>query len=906
MSRICLITCFLVPGSCLAAQDAAAEHFERRVRPVLVDQCVKCHGSRKQEGGLRLDSRKAALKGSELTGSVINTNSPLESTLLKAVRHEDGIAMPPDRRLSEDQVRDIEQWLKAGAPWPETSVEPQASPSRLWQQHWASQPIQPVEVPPASEASEFTRPLDRFVARRLQAVGLIPTSRASPEVLIRRAHFVLTGLPPTFQQVVEFRSAFQADPDRAMEQLIEALLQSPHYGERWARHWLDVARYADTRGYVRLSEEPNFYYAWTYRDYVVNAFNRDLPFDRFIREQLAADLIVEGEDNSSLAALGFLTLGRRFTGNQHDIIDDRIDVVTRGLMGITVSCARCHDHKFDPIPTEDYYALYGVFSGTTEPADLPLIGTTAERLPFRGDLAEYQQHRAELQQKIDQFIPGAMNSLRADTTRYLRGVLAGRKVFLVPLPAAKGELRQTFVERWIDYLEGTRSKPDSVFALWHALRRLNDDQFAHDASAIVDRHSGNSIVREALQQTQLNSMQDVATAYGRLLENIHRRWVQLQAQDRAPHTLPKPEEEQLRLVLYGPSSPFAMSNREILEAYLVDAADNETVAKAYRAFDGWLAGSGKAAPRAHVLYDSYHIPEPHVFIRGNPERTGRPVARAAPQLLGESFSAAFRRGSGRLELAEAIAHPKNPLTARVIVNRVWQHCFGEGLVTTTSNFGLRSNPPSHPRLLDYLAHQFIQEGWSIRKLQKQILLSRTWQQASTDRPANRAIDPENQLLWRANRRRIDFETLRDSLLSTAGRLDPTRGGPPLNPTAPDNTRRTLYSRIDRSALPSVLQLFDFPSPDIHAAKRPHTTLPQQALYLMNSAFVRQQAEAVVLRRQQDAEPHDQLVSRLYRLVLTRDASESELAQCVDALQSGLMPTELAQTLLVSNEFLFVD
>lgn len=905
MHRTLQILILLPLLSIAAAQDSAVDHFERRVRPILNEHCIRCHGPKKQEGGLRLDSRAGALKGSDLTGAVVDPASPLESTLLKAVRHEDGLTMPPDRRLSDRQIRDITQWLKAGAPWPDSKVDEQVAPSELWKRHWAAQPIQPVEVP-HNVIRGSTHPIDSFVQRRLTASGLQLSPRASARDLIRRAQYVLTGLPPSYGRVTKFEKAFENEPDTAMAELVDSLLASPHYGERWARHWLDVARYADTRGYVRLSEEPNFYYAWTYRDYVVRAFNSDMPFDQFIREQLAADLMLEGNDNTSLAALGFLTLGRRFTGNQHDIIDDRIDVVSRGLMGITVSCARCHDHKFDPIPTDDYYALYGVFASTTEPADLPYLGTSAAPTEFQGDMAEYRRRRADLQQKIDQFIPATMDALRADTSRYLEAALRGRKVFLVPLPAAKGELRQTFVERWIEYLEGTRRDPTSVFALWHRLRRLEPGQFSSQARTIVQADRGNSRVRAALEQSDLSEMTDVAEAYGQLFEQTHAKWRTLLATSSEADSLPSAEEEQLRQVLYGPDSPFAMSNREILEAYLVDAADNEAVAAAYKSFDGWLAGSGKAAARAHVIYDSRRIHEPHIFIRGNPERRGRPVRRAAPSLLGQPFASPFRIGSGRLELARAIANPSNPLTARVIVNRIWKHSFGEGLVTTTSNFGLRADPPSHPDLLNYLSQQFLENGWSIKQLQRQILLSQTWQQSSTDRPSARAKDPENRLLWRANRRRLDFESLRDCLLSAAGRLDLTLGGPPSDLTSPDNVRRTLYGRINRSALPAVLQLFDFPSPDIHAARRPQTTSPQQALYLMNSPFVQQQAAALAGRNQAPDESNTRVAARLYRLVLQREPTVSEVNQCSDALKQGLKPRELAQILMVSNEFLFVD
>lgn len=402
-------------------------------------------------------------------------------------------------------------------------------------------------------------------------------------------------------------------------------------------------------------------------------------------------------------------------------------------------------------------------------------------------------------------------------------------------------------------------------------------------------------------------MQDVADVYGTALTNVHEEWLAMGNAVPAIREFPDGAKEELRQVLYGSNSPFALTPREALDAYLLDAADNQKVAQEYLSFDAWLMGTGKAADRAHVLFDSSRIHEPHVFVRGNPERTGRAVRRAAPQLLGTSLAAPFRFGSGRLELASVIAHPKNPLTARVIVNRVWKHHFGAALVPTTSNFGLRATPPSHPELLDYLARRFIDEGWSLKRLHRQILTSSTWQQASVDRPNAAMLDPENRLLWRAFRRRVDFETLRDALLFVSGRLNLQIGGPPLALTASDNFRRTIYGRIDRSALPSVLQLFDFPSPDTHAPNRSDTTAPQQALYLMNSPFVQQQALALAERASQAAAASAQSpAAELYRLALGRDAASDELKRATAYLHSGAQLSELAQALIVSNEFQFVD
>ncbi|MCP4174700.1 MAG: DUF1553 domain-containing protein [Fuerstiella sp.] len=902
-----LVTWFLPLLSRTQAQDDAAQHFEKHVRPVLFRNCVSCHGPKKQESGLRLDSRTEALAGGDIGGPVIDLDSPANSHLLLAVRGDGDTTMPPDSKLEPEEIRAIEIWLKAGAPWPtDSTVVEGPTPAEAWKKHWAAQPVVAQPPPVVNAVNHVITPIDAFIRHRMKSSDLQPSPIADARTLIRRTHFVLTGLPPSRQKIEDFTLQFSADPEQAMRQLVDQLLESPHYGERWARHWLDLARYADTKGYVRLQEQPNFYYAYTYRDYVVNSFNADLPYNQFIREQLAADLLLTGDDNRSLAALSFLTLGRRFTGNQHDVIDDRIDVVTRGLMGITATCARCHDHKFDPIPMDDYYALYGVFASTTEPSDLPHIARGAAKPIFRGDMAVYRRKRKILDDQVDQYLPAALNMLRADTTRYLHGVLGGRKEFLVPLPAAKGELRQTFVERWIEYLEGTKRGVHPVFAAWHALNELQEEEFAATSRDIVNRLSVNTIVKDALQQTELVSMSDVASVYGRILTETYQKQVAADTSDSDRKPPDAAAEQQLWQVLYGADSPFAMSPREALDAYLLDAEQNRDLSQAYLTFDAWLVGTGQAPDRAHVLYDSQRVHEPHVFIRGNPERTGRQVPRTAPRLLGDSLSAPFTMGSGRLELANAIVSPDNPLTARVIVNRVWKHLFGTGLVQTTSNFGLRAAPPSHPRLLDHLAHQFMAEGWSLKKLHRRILLSSTWQQTSNDRPESRAIDPENRLLWRANRRRLDFETLRDTLLSVSGNLQLALGGPPLPLTDAENFRRTIYGHINRSSLPTMLPLFDFPSPDIHSPSRPRTTAPQQALYLLNNPFVMKRAE--LLARQAGAAENGAAATtnELYWRALGRPPSDSEVQQCQQYVDAGGQWSELAQTLMVSNEFLYVD
>lgn len=897
------------------AQDNS-DFFEKQIRPLLVKHCVACHGPKKQESGLRLDTRKSAIQGGEIYGPAFSEKSPSESKLLKVIRHEDDIAMPPKKKLSPSEIALFGQWLQTGASWPDL-IEHAEGPSisEQWDSHWAVSPPKSTKVPAISDSEEIYSPVDAFVIARLNAAGLTPSESASPLAIIKRTYYTLIGLPPSFEQVREFEKQYKADPKQAMQTLVDALLASDHYGERWARHWMDLARYADTKGYVRLNEQTNFYHAWTYRDYLIKAFNKDKPYDLFIKEQLAADLMLDGPDNRSLAALGFLTLGRRFTGNQHDIIDDRIDVVTRGLLGITVTCARCHDHKFDPIPTSDYYALYGMFASTSEPSDLPYLTSGDKPQPFLGDLAEYDQKRSELDKQIDEYIPATLNMLRGDTTRYLKAVLNGRKEFLVPLPAAKGEMRQTFTERWIEFLEGTQTGDHPVFHPWHLLHALPTNHFEQRSAEILRELSArrrlmlNPLVLDALSRSTLSSMDDVAIVYGILLEDIHNQWQARKQENTELTRFESDAKESLRQVLYGGNSAFAITPREALDAYLLDADWNMKLSKAYLDFDAWLASTGNEPAKAHVLFDSERLHEPHVFIRGNPERTGERVSRAAPALLGKSLSKPFTHGSGRRELAEAIAHQDNPLTARVLVNRIWTHHFGQGLVDTTSNFGLRATPPSHPELLDYLAFRFSHEGWSIKTLHRWILNSRVWQQSSNDRPAAREIDPENRLLWRANRIRVDFETYRDSLLSTSGQLNSAIGGRSIPLEQSDNTRRSVYGFINRTSLPPVLLLFGFPTPDAHSDGRAKTTVPQQSLYMMNSKFVLDQAKAVSDRaiRIAGAGNQEDTAHALFHITIGRDPTRTELAQVLEFIDSKNSAWHVvAHTLILSNEFCFID
>ena len=752
-----LLTGFLISSVALAAPSREeVEFFEKSVRPVLAEHCHKCHGPEKQKGDLRLDSREAILKGSD-TGPVVVPGDPAKSTLIRSIRHETENKMPEKApKLSDEKIAALSQWVKMGLPWPPDDKNAPRSASEIARTHWSFQPVRKPAVPSVKDAGRWVQDdIDRFVLSKLEAGGFAPSPIASRYTLIRRATFDLTGLPPTADAVADFEKD-PAPVRAAFAKVVDRLLASPAYGERWGRHWLDVARYADHRGYLAGGESREYPFAWTYRDWVIRSLNDDLPYDQFLTRQLAADIPGSGAKPQDIAALGFLTLGRRFLNNTGDIIDDRLDVVIRGTMSLTVGCARCHDHKFDPVTAKDYYALAGVFASCDEDADpgkLPLLPGGTPDDDYRKQRA---QHLAEL--------------------------------------------------------------------------RAVDAKLAQDLSSTVFVATGVSI--------------------------------------------PYPPEVVDALLRHRYFKQKAIDERRKVEAKLVA--------------DELLPG---APPRAHVLRDKPVPINPRVFIRGNPARPGEPVPRRFFAFLGGE-AAPFRQGSGRLELAKAITARENPLTARVIANRVWLHHFGTGLVNTPGDFGTRSEPPLHADLLDWLASSLMENGWSLKKFHRSVLLSSTWMQ-DTVRPEKIAgndpqtADLENRLLWRQNRQRLEWEPLHDALLAAAGSLDAAIGGRPVKLfEQPFPTRRAIYGYIDRQNLPGTLRTFDFASPDLTNPQRSVTNVPQQALYLMNSPFVIAQAQKLAGTPDAATSDAERRIQSLYHRIFSRAATAQEIAAGMEFLRTA--------------------
>jgi mono/diheme cytochrome c family protein len=900
----------LALGNPLSAQES--EFFEAKVRPVLVEHCFSCHGPKKQNAGLRLDSRQALLQGSD-NGPVVVPGHPEKSPLVAAVQHIGPTKMPPKGKLSPQAIEALSHWVKLGVPWPDsgTKTVKQQAPD-AWKKHWAFQPIRQPPVPTPGKGDWALTAVDQFILAGLEAKKLRPSEEADRRTLIRRVTFDLIGLPPMPQEVEAF---LQDESPEAWAKVVDRLLASPHYGERWSRYWLDVARYADTKGYVLFEEAP-YPWAYTYRDYVIRAFNEDLPYDRFILEQLAADQLALGKDLRPLTGLGFLTAGGRFMNNVHDVLDDRIDVVTRGLMGLTVTCARCHDHKYDPIPTKDYYSLYGVFASCAEPVVPPLF----QPPPQTEEYVKFDKELKEREKKLTDYVRGKHQELKKSArTRMAEYLLAAHALRNQPstdefmLLADTNDLNPTMVQRWKQYLERRAKKHDPVFAPWFALAQLPEKDFASRAPDLLARLTQdaaariNPLVAEILTSKLPQSLAETAQRYSQLLNELDKKWTN------EPDKAASVEEEQLRKVFHGTEAPanFAMPTYGDL-ALLPDRPSQAKMQEYRKALESWRATGPGAPPRAMVLEDLPTPFQPRVFLRGNPSNLGEKVPRQLPEVLASVKQLPFQKGSGRLELAHAIASRDNPLTARVLVNRLWLHHFGAGLVRTPGDFGLRSDPPTHPELLDHLASYFMDQGWSIKKLHRLILLSRVYRQKSHDRTEALAMDPENRLWWKMNRRRLDFEATRDALLAVSGKLDPQVGGPSVKDNlSATGRRRTLYTYLDRLNLPGLFRTFDFPSPDASSSERPVTTVAPQALFLMNNPFVLACARHLANRPEMQAEKDAaRRVSKLYHLTLSREPTPVEQEWARNFLgatdPSPAAWERFAHALLMSNEFMVVD
>ena len=761
-------------------------------------------------------------------------------------------------------------------------------------EHWAFQALREPALPAVKDAAWPANAVDHFVLAALEAEGLHPSPAADRRTLIRRAYLDLIGLPPTPEEV----AAFVADASpQAFAAVVDGLLARPQYGERWGRFWLDVARYADTRGLAKqraTSLNPN---AWTYRDYVIGAFNQDLPFDQFIREQIAADLLPERAGDASLAALGFLTQGDQFMGNRQDILNDQIDVVTKGFLGLTVTCARCHDHAFDPIPQADYYALHGIFNSSVEPEGKPQVVAAGPRSE------DYQVQREEILRRGRAKLMAEMNRNAALFNRHARVFLQ-----LAALDRQSPERLAFLKQQQLDArvlgelgnllrFRLSAKRGEALHPVLVPLRRLLAIKPADFAKAFpawqaqlarqAPRLPSNAAVRQAFAvsapATQAEALDCYAAVFeeaGAAYQREFAAWKQAGGRGLFPG-LADASLEEVRTAVADPgffrSGGLAENQRALPRAvqFLVSGL-NADLAR--------LDVSHPGAPGlANVLADAAEPRSSALLRRGQVQNPGPVVPRQFLEFLSGPARLPYTEGSGRRQLAEAIASPSNPLTPRVLVNRVWQHHFSEGFVATPDDLGVMSAAPSHPALLDYLAARFVQDGWSIKQLHRTILLSKTWQQSSQPDPAQAARDPFNRLLWRQHRHRLDFEAFRDSLLFMGGQLDLTLGGHPVNiESEPYSQRRSVYGFIDRNEMAEFLRHFDVANAQLPTGRRFETIVPQQALFRMNSLLVIEQARHLVARADVQAATSDEArVQKLYEIIYQRGPEAKELALGLD-------------------------
>ena len=879
------------------------EAFEKTIRPLLVERCMDCHGAHKHENGLRLDSREAILRGSDY-GKVVVEGNPGASKLVQAVKGLAGVEKMPKKgaALSGSEIAALEKWIAEGLPWPEGEKVAEVSHAKADpKQHWAFLPVVKPVLPVGVAGGNA---IDALVGVKLKAAGLDFSKEADAATLYRRLCLTVTGLQPEMAELRAFVEAFGAQPEAAWERAVTEKLASPQYGQKWARHWLDVARYSDTEGYQAGGKDIRFPHAYTYRNWVIEALNADMPYDQFVTRQLAADHLVEKDtlvqasmggakkgvkdeaEVKHLAALGFLTVNDRFLGDRILQTDDRIDVVTRGLLGFTVGCARCHDHKYDPIPSSDYYSLYSVFNSSEVAADdrMPVIGhpEAAEAVvAFENAVGEIEAKKVVLREEVLQDLknPERLRDYLVFAQRYLNadgGIFRGT--------AGKEMMRDRIADSWRNFIKGSAegAKVHPVMAAWKRFAELKESEFEAKAAEVVKGLQGdaakcNQVVAAAFQGKSVpKSMSEVAATYAEVF-----------LANSGEAVMEDTQRESIRALMRAGKSPMTIGMEQI-EGYFT-RKDREKMTKLENEVKKLEIESPGAPYRAMAMVDKEKPADQKIMIRGNPGRLGEVAARGYLAFFGGEK---FKEGSGRLELAKKIVGRENPLTARVMVNRLWMHHFGKPLVSQPSDFGVQTPKPVQADVLDYLAALFMEEGWSMKRVHREILMSRTWRQGSGVSAEKAEKDPENELLSRMNRQRMDYEMLRDNLLLVSGTLNPAlKPGKsvPLKSKDADQWRSVLLF-VDRYDQPTVPAMFDFANPDSHSPQRFQTTVPQQALFLMNSPFMKERSEVLVGRVPQvGSGPNAEVVKALYERVFLREpsADEVELAGRFFAEAEGL-------------------
>jgi len=1037
---------------------AKREFFENRIRPVLVEHCYECHSSDSKtiQGGLLLDSAAGVAKGGD-SGPAMIANQAENSLIIQALRYE-STQMPPKGKLPDTIIADFVRWIAEGA------VDPREGPSKETKKpidfeqarnFWSFKPPR-MPTPPTPSRSDWAEStIDDFVLAGMDAKGLVPVPKAGRRELIRRATFDLTGLPPTIEEIDSFLSDTSSD---AFSKVIDRLLHSEAYGQRWGRYWLDVARYSEDQAHT-FSVQPNTN-GYRYRDWVIRALNSDMPFDRFIKYQIAADLMEldESERLSNLAALGYFGLGAQYYKNTDaakaaaDELDDRIDTLTRGFLGLTVSCARCHDHKFDPIPQQDYYSLAGVFHSSR--LHNAALAPASEVDAYNSA----QQRIKKLEETINQTIAREAPKVRETRVSEIAKYLVATQSFATSKSkdpdlnanqfAKSNALDEATFKRWLEYLKPKMESPPQPLMAWFIATKNGDPKQIQDAADNLQNHlkllirkrDGLITQEEQLQLNQLakSSQSGAGTAryispritksqpsasidvdltgakelilvvndggngpscdhadwinpkiltssgeislteikwksvnasYGNVNINksvtgqplrvggtVHATGIGTHSTSIISYDLPQdslrftatagldnsgsdqggdcganaavefrvytetPRDVQigqpdLIADFFGDKGLFLIDPKSIESMLPEDVRTN--LATHRSDLEDLRRNAPAMYPIAHVIADAKPA-DLKVMVRGNPANLGEQAPRRFLKVLSPGEPEPFSKGSGRLELANAIASPENPLTARVVVNRIWQHHFGRGLVGTPDNFGKLGEPPTHPELLDYLTIRFIEQGWSLKSMHREIMLSATYQLSSQRNDSNMQIDADNRYLWRMNRQRLDIEAWRDALLAVSGRLNPMLDGPSTNLAEASNNRRTIYGFISRHELDNMLRLFDFPDANITASTRAETTVPQQQLFVLNSPFMLEQSKSFASRiLKEGGQGIEEQVRYAYLVAFGRAPSEREIAIASQYLKIPNDSEEkesdklnrwerYAQALLASNEFMYLD
>ncbi|MFP6611096.1 MAG: DUF1553 domain-containing protein [Pirellulales bacterium] len=1085
-----------------APSNAAAEaFFEKRIRPLLARHCFECHAGDDVESGLRLDSLAGMLAGGE-RGPAIIAGKPKESLLVRAVNHGEQLQMPPKKKLAAAAIADLATWIQQGAKWPNAKPVTSPQPSNRIKAEftdeqktfWAFQtPVKP-PLPNVRDSDRIATPVDHFILARLEAAGLKPAPPADPRTLIRRATFDLIGLPPTPDEIEAFEEESSRNPHSAFRNLIDRLLASPHYGERWGRRWLDVARYGDSNG---LDENLAYANAFRYRDYVVDAFNKDKPYDRFVLEQLAGDLLDEDDPVSSaerITATGFLALGAKMlaeddpTKMQMDIIDEQVDTMGRAFMALTLGCARCHDHKFDPFSIADYYSLAGIFKSTKTMENFKVVAVWHERTV--GDptvLAQrdaIQQAADEAQARIDELVANANRKIlhaartiagdhfreateqvrllkhadsllaggkppvardsqtivreaetceRGNVSRltdgygkgigviagpsgkntaefdiqvkksgwyfllsryaaaesrptnilvngaavisggvgkvtgswypdtqkwFVEGVVrldAGKVVFglerrapiphidkfvFLPVPKSlatrkkpptgdasaqqKMTLSEPFVGQWSDYLRKSENDPNSPLTAWHAVLQGKPlTEIKPGAARDVLLELGLSATPSADEATNA-----VANALGR----AEKQWLQLRQNDPSAKMLEAPGLQALKELLYADNGPLRLP--DTVESLYPEATREEL--EQQRKARAEVQEQVPTLPVVMAVSDA-KAENLKIHIRGSHFTLGREVPRQFPVILAPNRTPLPSNASGRLQLARWMTSADHPLTARVMVNRIWQGHFGAALVRSPDNFGQLGERPTHPQLLDWLARRFVESGWSIKTMHRAIMLSSTYRMSSRWNRRADQLDPENRLWWRANRRRLEAEAIRDSILAVSGLFDRRAGGSLLgvenrkyvtstanvSPDVYNTNRRSIYLPVVRSAIYEVLQAFDFPDPTVSNSRRQSSTVAPQALFMMNSKIVSDAARSMANSLLRDSDHGDtERVRRIYQLAFGRHPKDEEVKSALSHIaryETALQLQEadatarrskawasLCRAVIAASEFIFIE